>query len=258
MVRSILLRGFDQGMANRLGNYMEKHGMKFIKESVPTKVSKSENGRLLVQFKDSKNNIHQDEFDTCLLAVGRTADTANLGLDFCGVKLAKNGKIYVDNSEQTNIENIYAIGDCTEGRPELTPPAIMAGKLLARRLFNGQTKVMDYDNIATTVFTPLEYGAVGLSEEHALEKFGKDNIAVYHSQFEPLEWRFNLEREDTCYVKVIVNKSDKNRVVGFHLLSPNAGEITQGIGVAMKCGLTKELLDDTVGIHPTIAEVIIY
>jgi pyruvate/2-oxoglutarate dehydrogenase complex dihydrolipoamide dehydrogenase (E3) component len=85
-------------------------------------------------------------------------------------------------------------------------------------------------------------------------RFGKDNVVVYHTEFKPLEWCFDLDREDTSYIKVICNKLDNNRVIGFHIVSPNAGEITQGISVAMTCGLTKEQLDNTVGIHPTIAE----
>ncbi len=89
---------------------------------------------------------------------------------------------------------------------------------------------------------------------YILIRYGKENINIYHSEFKPLEWNFNLEREYNCYIKVIVNKSDNEKVIGFHIISPNAGEITQGIAVAMKCGLTKEILDKTVGIHPTIAE----
>ena len=89
---------------------------------------------------------------------------------------------------------------------------------------------------------------------YILIRHGKDNITIYHSEFKPLEWNFNLEEENNCYVKVIVDKHDKEKVLGFHILSPNAGEITQGIALAMKCGLTKNHLDKTVGIHPTIAE----
>jgi thioredoxin reductase (NADPH) len=259
MVRSILLRGFDQGMANRLGNYMENHGLRFLKECTPVKITKNENNKLMVEYKNhQENKIYTEEYDTCLMAIGRTADTKSLGLESVGVKLSKQGKVIVSSDEQSSVENIFAIGDCAEGRPELTPPAIMAGRLLSRRLFgDNYKKIMDYDNIATTVFTPLEYGAVGYSEENAIMKFGQENITVYHSEFTPLEWNFDMERHDSCYVKVIVNNKENNKVVGFHILSPNAGEITQGIGVAIKCGLTKEQLDDTVGIHPTVAEVCI-
>ena len=117
---------------------------------------------------------------------------------------------------------------------------------------------MDYINVATTVFTPIEYGAVGLSEEQAFEKYGKDGVKIYHSIFKPLEWNYDLERHDECYLKIITNIAENNKIIGFHIISPNAGEITQGIAVAMKCGVTKEQLDNTVGIHPTIAEVIKY
>ena len=260
MVRSILLRGFDQAIAEKIGAYMENHGLKFARQCVPTKYSKLDNGRILVEDKLVKT----EEYDTCLLAIGRTADTKNIGLEQVGIKTSKSEKILTDDYEKSNVDNIYAIGDCAEGRPELTPPAIMAGKLLSRRLFSNFKLPMDYVNVATAVFTPIEYGAVGYSEEDALKKyaysfnsyrFGKENLKIYHSTFVPVEWRFDLERNDKCYVKVIVNTADNNRVVGFHILSPNAGEITQGIAVAIKCGLTKEHLDETVGIHPTVAEV---
>jgi thioredoxin reductase (NADPH) len=258
MVRSILLRGFDQGMSERIGKYMQNHGTRFMWQCVPTKFSRTENGRILVEYNDLNTKVTKhEEFDTCLMAIGRYADTKNIGLENIGVKVSKSGKIIVNDNEQSSVENIYSIGDCAEGRPELTPPAIMAGKLLSKRLFGGKSKLMDYVNIATTVFTPLEYGACGLSEEDAITKYGKDNITVYHSVFKPVEWQFDMEREDECYVKVVINNSENNRVIGFHIVSPNAGEITQGISVAMKCGLTKELLDETVGIHPTIAEVFI-
>lgn len=114
---------------------------------------------------------------------------------------------------------------------------------------------MDYINVPTTVFTPIEYGCCGYSEEDAKSKFGEENISTYHTEFRPLEWAYNKGRpEGDCYVKVLVNKADNERVVGFHICAPNAGEITQGLGIAMKCGVTKELLDSCVGIHPTIAE----
>mmetsp|Transcript_10036 Transcript_10036/g.9975 ORF Transcript_10036/g.9975 Transcript_10036/m.9975 type:complete len:146 (+) Transcript_10036:716-1153(+) len=124
------------------------------------------------------------------------------------------------------------------------------------RLFGGATEKMDYVNVPTTVFTPLEYGSVGLTESDAKAKFGEEAVRTYHTEFKPLEWSFNktMRPEVDCYVKYLVNRSDNNRVIGFHILAPNAGEITQGIAVAMKCGVTKELLDSAVGIHPTIAE----
>ena len=176
-------------------------------------------------------------------------------LEKAGVRAEANGKIKVNDQEQTEVEHVYAIGDVIYGKLELTPVAIKAGKLLSARLFGGATEKMDYVNVPTTVFTPIEYGSCGMSEEDAKAHFGEDSISTFHTEFKPLEWAYNKARpEGDCYVKVIVNKADSNRVVGFHICAPNAGEVTQGIGIAMKCGVTKELLDSCVGIHPTVAE----
>lgn len=111
---------------------------------------------------------------------------------------------------------------------------------------------MNYDNVPTTVFTPLEYGTVGLSEEDAKAKYGAD-LKTFHTSFKPLEWAFSKEDEREAYVKVLVVGST-DKVVGFHIICPNAGEITQGLGIAFQCGLTKTQLDSCVGIHPTVAE----
>lgn len=252
MVRSILLRGFDQDMASRIGQYMEKRGTRFIHQATPEKFWKTEKGRIGVEYiQDGEKKV--DEYDTVLLAIGRYVDSKKINADKIGLSLAKNGKLIVNEKDQTNIDNIYAIGDCAEGRPELTPPAIMAGKLLSRRLFNNSPVLMNYRNVATTIFTPLEYGSIGYTEEDAITKYG-EAIKVYHSEFTPLEWNFDLLRGETGYVKIIVNTEDSNRVIGFHLLAPNAGEITQGFSAAINAGLTKDQLDSTVGIHPTVAE----
>ncbi|XP_063147749.1 thioredoxin reductase 3 isoform X2 [Candoia aspera] len=260
MVRSILLRGFDQEMAEKAGAYMETHGVKFIRKFVPVEVIKLEDGmpgKLKVTAKSTEGSqIIEGEYNTVLIAIGRDACTRGIGLDKIGVKInEKNGKIPVNDEEQTNVPYVYGIGDILEGKPELTPVAIQAGKLLARRLFGGGSVKCDYVNVPTTVFTPLEYGCCGLPEEQAIERFGQDNIEVYHSFFWPLEWTIPSRDNNTCYAKVICSKLNNNRVIGLHVLGPNAGEITQGFGAAMKCGITKELLDETIGIHPTCAEV---
>ncbi|XP_039617756.1 thioredoxin reductase 1, cytoplasmic-like [Polypterus senegalus] len=260
MVRSILLRGFDQQMANKIGEYMEEHSICFLREMVPTKIERIEEGtagKLRVTAKSVKDGEnHEGEYNTVLLAIGRDACTRSIGLENVGVKLnEKTGKVPVNEKEQTNVPHIYAIGDILEGKLELTPVAIQAGRLLARRLYGGQNTKCDYNNVPTTVFTPLEYGACGRSEEKAIEAFGEENIEVYHSSFWPLEWTVPNKGKDACYAKIICNKQDNDRIVGFHILGPNAGEITQGFAVAMKCGMTKVQLDDTIGIHPVCAEV---
>lgn len=118
---------------------------------------------------------------------------------------------------------------------------------------------MDYVNVPTTVFTPLEYGTCGYTEEEAKAKFGAENISTYHTAFQPLEWSYQKDRPEDidCYTKVLVNNADNEKVVGFHILSPNAGEVTQGLAVAMRCGLTNQQLNSTVGIHPTVGEEIV-
>ncbi|XP_078423920.1 thioredoxin reductase 1, cytoplasmic-like [Cetorhinus maximus] len=260
MVRSILLRGFDQQMANLIGDYLESHGVKIIWQFVPSKIEQIEQGtpgklKVTAQSVDGSGKM-EEEYNTVLLAVGRDANTKNIGLEKVGVKInEKSGKIPVNDLEQTNVPNIYAIGDILDGKLELTPVAIQAGRLLAGRLYGGSSVKCDYVNVPTTVFTPLEYGACGYSEEKAIEKHGTENVEVYHSYFWPLEWTVPSRDNNKCYAKVICNKQDHNRVIGFHVLGPNAGEITQGFGAAMKCGMTKEQLDSTIGIHPVCAEI---
>jgi pyruvate/2-oxoglutarate dehydrogenase complex dihydrolipoamide dehydrogenase (E3) component len=254
MVRSILLRGFDQDMANMIGNVMVANGTKMVKETIPNSFEKNEAGKIVVKY-TLKGEEKVEEYDTVLLAIGRYAYTDGLNLEAIGLKTEENGKFIVNEFEQTTIDHIYAIGDVIHGMLELTPVAIKTGRLLAQRLFSNSKEVMDYLTVPTTVFTPLEYGCCGYTEEEAKKKFG-DSIKTFHTKFKPLEWCFNKARNrgSDAYVKVLVNKSDNNRVVGFHILAPNAGEITQGVAVAMKCGVTKEILDSTVGIHPTVAE----
>lgn len=255
MVRSILLRGFDQQISEKIGDYMMEHGVKFIRPATPLKIEKLDSGKLKVTFANADTGAESsEEYDTVFTATGRTADTAKLNLTAAGVKTDKDGKIPCVG-EQTNVPHIYAIGDVVSGAPELTPVAIAAGKLLANRLYGGSSNGMDYEKIPTTVFTPLEYGCIGLSEETALARYGEENIEVYHSSFSPLEWAVVERRpENACYAKLIIHKADNNRVVGFHILGPNAGEVTQGWAAAMRLGATYETFTQTVGIHPTVAE----
>ncbi|XP_053845253.1 thioredoxin reductase 3 isoform X1 [Vidua macroura] len=260
MVRSILLRGFDQEMAEKVGAYMETHGVKFIRKFVPVQVEQLEQGmpgRLKVTAKSTEGpEILEEEYNTVLIAIGRDACTRNIGLQTIGVKInEKNGKVPVNDEEQTNVPYVYAIGDILDGKLELTPVAIQAGRLLAQRLYGGSSKKCDYINVPTTVFTPLEYGSCGYPEEKAISEYGEQNLEVYHTLFWPLEWTVPGRDNNTCYAKIICNKQDNNRVIGLHVLGPNAGEVTQGFAAAIKCGLTKELLDETIGIHPTCAEV---
>jgi thioredoxin reductase (NADPH) len=194
-----------------------------------------------------------------LTAIGRRADTDKLGLENVGIQVnPKNGRI-PGKHEQTSCPNIYAVGDVLDNTPELTPVAIQAGIALARRLFGNSNQAMDYVNICTTVFTPIEYACVGLSEDDAIAKYGEASIDVYHREFLPLEWSMTPSRGHfMAFTKVVVDTSSGSEptVLGIHFVGPNAGEVMQGFGVAMKRGLTFKELTETVGIHPTSAEEI--
>jgi len=268
MMRSIPLRGFDQQMAMQVKTYMEEHGIGFLDKAVPEKVEAGANGKKVVTYKFADGTTGSGEYDTVLFAVGRDICTTNIGLETTGVATnPKNGKIPTV-AEQTNVPHIYAIGDVIDGDAlsppsaltELTPVAIQAGKLLANRLYAGKTEQMDYLGVPTTVYTPLEYGCVGYTEEEAEKAFGAGGInptkgiEVFHTYFKPLEWTVPHRGDNACYAKLICDKADNMRVVGMHICGPNAGEMTQGFAVAMKCGATKDHFDRTVGIHPTNVE----
>jgi len=250
MVRSILLRGFDKQMAEQLGKHMENNGIKFIKETTPNKIIK-ENGKLRVYF-IINGHEESDIYDTVVYATGRNPDLSNLNLQKIGVNLDTKGRIVVNEKEQTSVSNIFAIGDVASGKPELTPVAILSGKLLAKRLYGESNTLMEYNLIPTTVYTPLEYGCIGLSEEDAIQKYGENNIEVYHSFYKPLE--YYIPEKEPCYMKLICLKTENEKIVGFHITSPNAGEITQGYAAALRMGATKNDFDLTIGIHPTVAE----
>jgi thioredoxin reductase (NADPH) len=251
-VRSIPLRGFDREIVDYAVKEMERHGTKFMTGILPKSIVKQADGKLHVTFTDGL----MQEFDTVMVATGRYADTASLGLDTIGAKTnAKNGKLICVN-EQTTVPNVYAIGDVVDDAPELTPVAIQAGKLLAKRLYGNSTTPMVYKNVATAIFTPLEIGTVGLSEEDARQEFGVETVDCYVSEFAPLEWSID-HRESreaaASFAKVIFNKED-DTVLGMHIASPNAGEIIQGFALAFRKGMKYSDLTDTVGIHPIIAE----
>uniref|UniRef100_A0A8C5D234 Thioredoxin reductase 2 n=1 Tax=Gadus morhua TaxID=8049 RepID=A0A8C5D234_GADMO len=255
MVRSIALRGFDQQMAGLVTDHMQAYGTRFAWGCVPQRVDKLPSGALQVTWADTRTGKEEtDSFDSVLWAVGRAPEAKALGLDKVGVEVNREtGKIVVGADESTSVSNIYAFGDIGEGRPELTPTAVKAGRLLARRLAGQSTQLMDYDNVATTVFTPLEYSCVGLSEEEAVGRHGQDAIEVYHAFYKPLEFTVAERDASQCYIKVR-SLTPFDRILGLHYTGPNAGEVMQGFSLALRCGATLSHLKETVGIHPTCAE----
>lgn len=169
---------------------MESVGVSFINEASPKKVEKLENGKLLVTY-DQGGMTVTGEYDTVMLAIGRKIIADQLNLSNAGLETLPNGKFKANPDESLQKPHIFACGDCLDGKLELTPVAIETGRRITRRLFGGSTKLMNYDTIPTTVFTPLEYGCCGLSEEDAVKRHGEENIEVYHSIFSPLEWQYN-------------------------------------------------------------------
>lgn len=259
LVRSILLRGFDQDIAEKIGTNLEEDGIELIRPSVPVSIQQLEEGtpaKLRLTYTLLESGETQDiDCNTVLFAIGRDPCTRTIGLENTGVEIDnKTGKVIVNEKEETTVPHIYAVGDILKDRLELTPVAIEAGRLLMRRVFGGQSRLCDYNNVATTVFTPVEYGAVGFSEEKALKVFGEEAIEVYHQGFKPYEWGLTPKGVNKCWIKLITLLTENEKVIGFHFLGPNAGEVTQCAALAMQLGVKKEDFDHLIGIHPTSAE----
>jgi thioredoxin reductase (NADPH) len=284
LVRSRPLRGFDRQMSELVVSHMEdEHAIRFIRGALPTRIERvgGAGGRLRVTWKlargaaeppsssegavaaaaadEEEEEEESEEYDTVLVAIGRDAQTAGLRLERAGVAVsASSGKIVaLDGGEQTSVAHIHAIGDVLEGKPELTPVAIRAGRLLARRLCAGGVERMDYGGVPTAVFTPLEYACVGLGEDEARAALGDERVEVYHSHFKPLEWALPHRPDNACYAKLVCDRARGERVVGVHVCGPGAGEIVQGFALALKVGCTRHDFERTVAIHPTCAEELV-
>merc|ERR1711871_749454 len=197
-----------------------------------------------------------ENVDLCLAATGRKPKLQGLGLEKAGVKVdEKTGEIIVDNQGKTSCDSIYAIGDCTSA-PKLTPVALEQGHCFADTFYGGKTRLPDLESVATAVFSYPNVGTVGLTEEDAVNKYGK--VVVYNSRYTPLKNHIGqvetpIADRGKDYMKCIVDPVT-DRVVGLHMVGDGAGEIMQGFATAIKCGCTKKQLDLTIGIHPTAAE----
>ena len=239
-----LLRGFDEDVRNHLAREMRKKGVHIHFNAAFESVEKTANG-VQVNLTDGEHC----PAEAALFAVGRRPYVAGLGLESAGVELADNGAILVDEEFRTTCSSIYAVGDVID-RVQLTPVALAEGMYVARKLFGGPAQQLSYDNIATAVFTHPNIGTVGLSEADARAKYGK--LRLYKSTFKPMQHTLS-GRDEKTFMKLIVDDAT-DRVVGAHMVGPDAGEIIQGIAVALTCGATKAQFDATIGIHPTAAE----
>lgn len=239
-----LLRGFDDDLGKVLAEELAAHGVTLVLGESPQGVIR--NGKNLQVKLDSGRSI---ETDLVMFATGRRPNVAGLGLAEAGVKLAKNGAVLVNDHYATSVPSIHAIGDVID-RVQLTPVAIAEGMALARTLFRNDPAVLDYGNIATAVFSHPHIGTVGLTEAGAREHHG--GVDVYRSRFRPLKATLSGSTE-RVFMKLVVAR-DTGRVLGAHMVGAEAGEIIQGLAVALNCGVTKAQLDATIGIHPTAAE----
>jgi glutathione reductase (NADPH) len=240
-----LLRGFDAEMGTRIAEEMAAKGVKLHFGAEPIEIFKRPAGNLEVVYGDQSTQ----DTELVLFATGRRPNTVNLGLQAAGVKLAPDGAIVVDRYSKSTVDSIHAIGDVTN-RINLTPVATAEAMWLARTLFRNEPTPVDHDNVATAVFANPNLATVGLSEERAIERFGA--VDLYKASFRPLKLTVT-EKQDRTFMKLVVERAGQ-RVVGAHMIGPDAGEIIQGVAIAVKMGATKAQFDATIGIHPTMAE----
>lgn len=237
------LRGFDEDLRTWFIREAGKH-VQLLPQSQVVSVSKQDH-ELQVKMQDGSQLV----VDCVLCATGRRANTRGLGLEHVKVQLDAEGNVSVNEQLQTSEPSIYALGDVV-GRLALTPVALAEGMLLADHLFGSGKRRLSYANIPTTVFSHPNIATVGLSETLAGERYPE--LAIFESDFRAL--RHTLSgRDERSYMKIIVDTAS-DRVLGMHMLGPEAGEVIQGFAAAMNCGLTKAQLDSTLGIHPTLAE----
>jgi glutathione reductase (NADPH) len=246
--QDLILRGFDEDIQRSVQDGMIHHGIKIINHADTIAIAKNDNGVVVtVQTRDGETSIIADAVS--LAALGRSPNTENLGLENTDLK-THNWAILVDKYSRTNVENIYAVGDCTNNI-QLTPVAINEGRAFADTMFGNKPRTMTYNDIPTAIFTTPEAATVGLTEEEARETHG-DGIKVYKTSFRPMYYVLPNKQEKTMMKLVVDSKTD--RVLGAHMVGDHAAEIIQGVAIAVKMGATKAHFDATVGIHPSSAE----
>lgn len=247
-----VLKHFDTMLGTACMKAMREAGVEFVTNSWPRALESAPGNALELVLSDGRR---LSPADCVLWAIGRSPAVEDLGLEAAGVRLDPYGFIETDLYQATNVEGIYAIGDVT-GRAQLTPVAIAAGRRLSDRLFGNQPgRHLDYENIPTVIFSHPPIGTVGLTEAAARARFGDDEVTVYTSGFVPMYYSVT-KRKVRCEMKLVTAGAEQ-RVVGVHVIGDGADEMLQGFAVAVRMGATKKDFDDTVAIHPTVAEELV-
>jgi glutathione reductase (NADPH) len=242
-----ILRGFDNEVCHTLHSGIEQRGVKVMLNEQLARIEGEPGNLVAVTQSDARFEANQ-----VLLAIGRTANTEGLGLEKAGVEVDGSGAIVVTPTSQTTTPNIYAVGDVTD-RLQFTPIAIREGAAFVETVYGDNPTVVDYTNVPVAVFGTPEVGSVGLTEEEAREQFL--SLDIYRASIKPLPNRV-AGRVDRMLIKLIVD-GDTGRLIGCHLVGPEAGEMVQLMAIAIKMGATKADIDATVALHPTIAEEIV-
>ena len=242
------LRTFDKEIVETLVKYMAESGLQLHTHSIPKEVKKNTDDSLTLILENGESYT----VDAIIWAIGRKANVSGFGLEKTGVELTKGGFIKTDAYENTSVDGIYALGD-VNGKLELTPVAVKAGRQLSERLFNNKPNAkMDYKDVATVIFSHPAIGSIGYSEEKATEVFGADKIKVYRSTFTPMYTALGNHCQPSKMKLVTLGEDEK--IIGLHGIGYGVDEMIQGFSVAIKMGATKEDFDNTVAIHPTGAE----
>ena len=243
-----ILSRFDMDLRRSLHETMEKKGIKILCHAVSERVSKTPEGRLDVLLSSGQTLT----VDQVMLAIGRIPNTENMGLEGVGIELSKTGAIMVDQYSRTNVDNIWAIGDVTH-RVQLTPVAIHEAICFVETAFKDNPTAPDHDTIPTAVFSQPEIGTVGLSEDDAIKRY--PDVEIYRASFRPM--RHTLSGRDEKMLMKLVVDGVSRKVIGAHILGPDAGEMAQLLGIPLKAGLTKDDFDRTMAVHPTAAEELV-
>ncbi|GIM01826.1 hypothetical protein Vretimale_6606 [Volvox reticuliferus] len=245
-----VLRGFDEECRQQVQENLVRRGIAVHPRCKPTRIEKPGEGQLVLHYVDAEGAEVQLPVAMVLMATGRKPRVEKIGLEAVGVELDAAGAIKVDEFSRTNVPGIWAVGDVTN-RINLTPVALMEGMAFAKSAFGGELTKPDYRDVASAVFCQPPLATVGYTEDQAVKEFS-GNIDVYISRFRPMKYTIS-GREEKTLMKLIVH-ADSDKVLGCHMVGPDAPEIMQGLAVALKCGATKAQFDATVGIHPTAAE----